>query len=207
MTALILHFNESNSAHQQIGHPALRSTRFYRFLLAAVLAATVFFGSIPSGYGQSPGIAEKPYLCWSSCSQQTISSNFLTQANIEAQPDALLASGLQTHGFNYIYGFRMARKLRYQRSADSQHRDFPDVTAVVTHIHQNGQRAGIYWIPGVEQPAVAANSPILGTPYHIQDILTAPYTAGNAFGGSGTSPYHYKIDFTKPGAQGTSILS
>jgi len=72
---------------------------------------------------------------------------------------------------------------------------------LVDHIHQNGQKAGIYWIPGVEYPAVAANSPILGTTYRIQDILTVPYTAGNAFGGPGTSPYHYKIDFTKPGAQ------
>jgi alpha-galactosidase len=78
---------------------------------------------------------------------------------------------------------------------------FPDIAALVTHIHQNGQKAGIYWIPGVEYPAVVANSPILGTPYHIQDILAVPYRAGNAFGASGTSPYHYKIDFTKPGAQ------
>jgi alpha-galactosidase len=69
------------------------------------------------------------------------------------------------------------------------------------HIHDNGQKAAIHWIPGVEYPAVVANSPILGTQYHIQDILTLPYTAGNAFGGPGTSPYHYKIDFTKPGAQ------
>ncbi len=28
-----------------------------------------------------------------------------------------------------------------------------------------------------------------------------PYRAGNAFGSSGTSPYHYKIDFSKPGAE------
>jgi hypothetical protein len=28
-----------------------------------------------------------------------------------------------------------------------------------------------------------------------------PYTAGNGFCGPGTSPFHYKIDFTKPGAQ------
>jgi alpha-galactosidase len=48
---------------------------------------------------------------------------------------------------------------------------------------------------------VAANSPILGTQYHIQDILAVPYTAGNAFGAPGTSPYHHKIDFTKPWAQ------
>lgn len=78
---------------------------------------------------------------------------------------------------------------------------FPDITALVAHIHGNGQKAGIYWIPGVEYPAVAANSPILGTPYHIKDILAVPYRAGNAFGAHGTSPYHYKIDFTKPGAQ------
>ena len=64
------------------------------------------------------------------------------------------------------------------------------------------KKLGIYWISGVEYPAVVANSPILGTPYHIQDILAVPYRAGNAFGTRGTtSPYHYKIDFTKPGAQ------
>ncbi len=202
MTALMLHFNESSGVDQQIGHPELRSTRLYRFLLAPVLAATVFLGSIPFGYAQSPGVAEKPYLGWSSFSQQTISSNFLTQANIEAQSDALLASGLQTHGFNYIN-----MDSGWQGSFDTNGRPipntaiFPDITALVTHIHLNGQKAGIYWIPGVEEPAVDANSPILGTPYHIRDILTVPYTAGNAFGGSGTSPYHYKIDFTKPGAQ------
>jgi alpha-galactosidase len=201
MTALILHFNESSSVDQQIGgHSPLRRTRLYRFLLAAVL--TGFLGSIPFGYAQSPGVAEKPYLGWSSFSQQTISSNFLTQANIEAQSDALLASGLQSHGFNYIN-----MDSGWQGSFDTNGRPipntaiFPDITALVTHIHQNGQKAGIYWIPGVEEPAVNANSPILGTPYHIRDILTVPYTAGNAFGGSGTSPYHYKIDFTKPGAQ------
>lgn len=47
-----------------------------------------------------------------------------------------------------------------------------------------------------------ANDPIVGTPYQIQDILVKPYTRGNAFGTpNSTSPYHYKIDFTKPGAQ------
>src|SRR5258707_1688095 len=66
---------------------------------------------------------------------------------------------------------------------------------------QNVEKFGISKIMRIKSPTVAANSPILGTPYHIQDILTVPYTAGNSFGGSGTSPYHYKIDFSKPGAQ------
>jgi len=172
------------------------------FIQMAAVAVAFIAACFVSGYAQSPGIAEKPYLGWSSFSQQTVSSNFLTQANITAQSDALLASGLQSHGFNYIN-----LDSGWQGSFDANGRPipstttFPDIAALVTHIHQNGQKAGIYWIPGVEQPAVDVNSPILGTPYHIRDILTVPYTAGNAFGGSGTSPYHYKIDFSKPGAQ------
>jgi len=62
----------------------------------------LLFASAPCGHSQTPGIAEKPYRGWTSFSQQTISSNFLTQANISAQSDALLSSGLQTHGFDFI---------------------------------------------------------------------------------------------------------
>ena len=152
---------------------------------------------------QVSGVGDKPYLGWSSFPVQTVRSNFLTQANMIAQSDALLASGLQAHGFRYIN-----LDSGWQGSFDGYGRPipnsatFPNISALVAYIHQNGQKAGIYWIPGVEYPAVAANSPILGTPYHIQDILAVPYRAGNAFGTPGTtSPYHYKIDFTKPGAQ------
>ena len=193
---------ESNTFDRQATYSSPRRNRSHRLICMAALAASSFFASGVSGHAQSPGVAEKPYLGWSSFSQQTISSNFLTQANITAQSDALLASGLQSHGYNYIN-----MDSGWQGSFDASGRPipntttFPDITALVAHIHQNGQKAGIYWIPGVEEPAVAANSPILGTQYHIQDILTVPYTAGNSFGGSGTSPFHYKIDYTKPGAQ------
>lgn len=182
--------------------PPVRNHRRRRTFYTAALVVTSLFTSAVSALAQSAGVAEKPYLGWSSFSQQTITSNFLTQASIQAQSDALLASGLQAHGYNYIN-----MDSGWMSTFDANGRpipaapNFPDITALVTHIHQNGQKAGIYWIPGVEQPAVQANYPILGTPYHIQDILTVPYTAGNAFGGSGTSPFHYKIDFTKPGAQ------
>jgi alpha-galactosidase len=166
-------------------------------LLSQPAVAGQTYGSPPT----SASIAATPYSGWSSFSQQTLQPDFLTQASTIAQSDTLRSSGLQAHGYTYInidsgwmgsfdgYGRPIPNAL------------FPDIRAMFDHIHQNGQKGGIYWIPGVEQPAVEANAPILGTPYHIQDILAVPYRAGNAFGGDGTSPYHYKIDFTKPGAQ------
>jgi hypothetical protein len=172
------------------------------FLLAIVVVPSVLVGFPPVVAAQANGVGERPYFGWSTFSEQTINSGFLTQTNVAAQSDALAASGLQTHGVQYINidsgwhgGFDA-----YGRPIPNP-TTFPDIQALIAHIHQNGQKAGIYWIPGVEYPAVAANSPILGTPYHIQDILAVPYRAGNAFGSSGTSPYHYKIDYTKPGAQ------
>lgn len=191
--------------------PPLRLTRSSRhdlprnFALRRLFPTLLICGLLPCAWtagAQVNGVGQRSYLGWSTFSEQTINGSFLTQANIQAQSDALKASGLQSHGFSYIN-----IDSGWQGSFDANGRPipntstFPDITALVKHIHQNGQKAGIYWIPGVEYPAVAANSPILGTPYHIQDILTVPYTAGNAFGGPGTSPYHYKIDFTKPGAQ------
>jgi alpha-galactosidase len=165
------------------------------------LSALLLLSAAPA-FAQINGVGQRPYLGWSSFSEQTINSSFLTQANITTQSDALAASGLQAHGFAYIN-----IDSGWQGSFDANGRPipnattFPDIKALVDHIHGNGQKAGIYWIPGVEYPAVAANSPILGTQYYIQDILAVPYTAGNAFGAPGTSPYHYKIDFAKPGAQ------
>src|SRR6266403_838529 len=170
------------------------------FSLLTVIVGVIAF--LPCARAQVNNAGQKPYLGWSSFSQQTIQGDFLTQANMITQSDALKASGLQDHGFVYIN-----LDSGWQGSFDGNGRPipnsttFPNIQTLVTHIHGNGQKAGIYWIPGVEDPAVQANYPILGTQYHIQDILVVPYTAGNAFGGPGTSPYHYKIDFTKPGAQ------
>lgn len=169
-------------------------------VIAIALVALLF--PAHGARAQVNGSGYRPYLGWTSWDQQTIQQGFLTQANIAAQSDALQASSLQDHGFRYINidsGWQGSFDEYGRPTPDST--TFPDIKALVDHIHANGQLAGIYWIPGVEYPAVAANSPILGTPYHIQDILAVPYTAGNAFGAPGTSPYHYKIDFTRPGAQ------
>jgi hypothetical protein len=193
---------DSNSQHHDAPIAQLSWTRTSRAFFSRCALVCGLLGLATSATAQVNGVAQRPYLGWSSFSQQTIAANFLTQDNIVKQSDALASSGLQAHGFNYINidsGWHGGFDTNGRPIPDPSL--FPDIKSLIDHIHKNGQKAGIYWIPGVEEPAVTANSPILGTPYHIQDILTVPYTAGNAFGGPGTSPYHYKIDFTKPGAQ------
>ena len=193
--------SRNSASHADNPRLSHRKKRIHPLLWTA-LSGGLFLASVSAARAQVNGVGQRPNLGWSTFSEQTINSSFLTQANVAAESDALAASGLQPHGFQYIN-----IDSGWQGSFDGNGRPipstttFPDIKALVDHIHQNGQKAGIYWIPGVEYPAVAANSPILGTSYHIQDILAVPYTAGNAFGGPGTSPYHYKIDFTKPGAQ------
>jgi alpha-galactosidase len=167
----------------------------------SVAGILLFCGSTLAS-AQVNGVGQKPYLGWSTFSEQTINGSFLTQANIQAQSDALKASGLEEHGFRYIN-----IDSGWQGSFDANGRPtpnlttFPNMKALVDHIHANGQKAGIYWIPGIEQPAVDGNYPILGTSYHTQEIVVMPLAKGNAFAGPLPDPYHDKIDFTKPGAQ------
>src|SRR5580698_4833689 len=162
---------------------SLRQRLILKHVLPLLLTGGCLFA-----HAQVNDVGQKPYLGWSSFSEQTINGSFLTQANISTQSDALASSGIQAHGFRYIN-----IDSGWMGSFDGNGRPipntttFPDIKALIDHIHQNGQKAGIYWTPGVEQPAVQANYPILGTQYHIQDILTVPYTAGNAFGGPGTA--------------------
>jgi hypothetical protein len=170
--------------------------------LSFLIVITVVVAFLPCASAQVNNAGQKPYLGWSSFSQQTIQGDFLTQANMITQSDALKASGLQEHGFVYIN-----LDSGWQGSFDQNGRPipnnttFPDIKVMVDHIHANGQKAGIYWIPGIEQPAVDGNYPILGTPYHTQDIVVIPLAKGNAFAANPPNPYHDKIDFTKPGAQ------
>jgi alpha-galactosidase len=195
---------EARRTAQQNFECSGRRSYKHRTLPATILISILLLGSSVAGHAQSAGVAERPYLGWSSFSQQTISNNFLTQTNIQAQSDALLSSGLQSHGFTYIN-----IDSGWQGGFDSNGRPtpnpgtFPDMAALITHIHSNGQKAGIYWTPGIPLQAIVANSPILGTNYYLKDILASPYSAGNALAVSSTSssPSNYKIDFTKPGSQ------
>jgi len=79
---------------------------------------------------------------------------------------------------------------------------FPDgMAATIAYIHANGQKAGIYWIPGVQQPVWSSNDLILGTSYTVASIVNSSLP-GNSFAIGSSSPYwHAKLEFSQPGAQ------
>jgi hypothetical protein len=147
---------------------------------------------------QVNGLGAKPYLGWSTYSQQTIvpSSTVMNEQNILAQSDAMRSSGLGAHGFQYIN-----LDAGWSGDNDAYGRtlwnttEFPHFLDMIQHIHANGQKVGIYLLPGLGTSVYSSNLPIYGTQYHAQDIAVMPLTIGNGFG------YGYKIDFTKPGAQ------
>jgi hypothetical protein len=105
----------------------------YLSLLTVITEVVAF---LPCARAQVNNSGQKPYLGWSSFSQQTIQGNFLTQANMITQSDALKASGLQEHGFVYIN-----LDSGWQGSFDQNGRPipnsatFPDIKALVDHIH------------------------------------------------------------------------
>jgi hypothetical protein len=186
---------ESPTVHtNRTGCRARRSAK----LSSIVGAITALLGLAPAALAQVNGLGGRPYQGWSTYSQQTIvpSSTVMNEQNILAQSDAMRASGLGAHGFQYI-------NLDAGWSGDSDQYGrtlwnttaFPHFLQMIQHIHANGQKIGIYLLPGIGTSTVSANQPIYGTSYHAQDIVAQPLTVGNGFG------YGYKIDFTKPGAQ------
>src|SRR6266481_2281026 len=81
--------------------PGSRGHAMRTFLSIATAGLLLSLLPAPAA-AQVNGAGEKPYLGWSTFSEQTVNGSFLTQANIQAQSDALKASGLEEHGFRYI---------------------------------------------------------------------------------------------------------
>ena len=165
--------------------------------LVAVFLLALSFAAV-SSFAQVNGLGAKPYLGWSTYSEQTIvpSSTVMNEQNILAQSDAMRSSGLGAHGFRYIN-----LDAGWSGDNDAYGRtlwnttEFPHFLDMIQHIHANGQKVGIYLLPGLGTSVYSANLPIYGTQYHAQDIVALPLNYGQGFG------YGYKIDFTKPGAQ------
>lgn len=167
------------------------------------LAMTIAFpvlciGVIQAANAQVNGVGQKPYLGWSTYSEQTIvpSSSVMNEQNIIVQSDTMRSSGLESHGFRNIN-----LDAGWSGNSDQYGRTlwnttaFPHFLEMIQHIHANGQKVGIYLLPGLGSSVYSQNLPIFGTQYHAQDIAAQPLNYGQGFG------YGYKIDFTKPGAQ------
>jgi alpha-galactosidase len=177
---------------------------------AALLAATAAFAAgalhATTAEAESNGVGLTPALGWSSWS---FIRHDPTAAKIDAQADAMKNSGLAGAGFQYVNvdDFWYQCPGSQGPNVDANGRWVTDpakfpasgstngIEVVADHVHADGLKFGLYVTPGVSHRAVVKNSPILGTPYHIDDIATTTGEKNyNCHGMVG-------IDYSKPGAQ------
>lgn len=171
-------------------------------LLAIVVIAQI--GYVPPGEGKvkaaDNGLAQKPYMGWSSYSMQVYdgpSGNWISEAKIKKMSDAMHEK-LQAHGYKYIN-----IDAGWNGSMDEYGRPVPSTTLypggfqnLVDYVHGNGQKIGLYLIPGVSPEAVTQNLPIYDAPgCNIGDIVVKPYKFADYWN------IGYKIDFSNPCAQ------
>ena len=164
-------------------------------LTTALLA--VLIGITPANAGgRLPGrwdvVPPQPPMGWSSWSSLRGS---ISAAKIEAQALSM-HQNLQRYGYQYVNvdaGWNSGVDANGRPATDTA--KFPDgMAAVAKYVHSLGLKFGIYLVPGIPAEAVTANSPILGTPYHVSDIIDPGQPGNTANQGAA------KIDFSKPGA-------
>jgi len=160
---------------------------------ASVTAATATDSLGPAGEA-----ARKPYMGWSSYSMQVYKTgSWITADQLIAQSDAMHKK-LQSYGYKYIN-----IDAGWNGGIDEYGRPVPSKTlfpnglqAVIDHIHKNGQKVGLYSIPGISQALLDANLPVYGAPgCTTGDLAKQPLQQGDYWG------FGYRIDMTKPCAQ------
>ena len=134
----------------------------------------------------------EPPMGWSSWSSL---HGKISASIIEAQAD-VVHSTLQRYGYQYVNidaGW-FSGVDQYGRQTWNPTLFPGGISAVSDYAHSLGLKLGIYLTPGIPAEAVAANSPILGTRYHISDIADTSRPGNTANQGAA------RIDFSKPGA-------
>jgi hypothetical protein len=127
-----------------------------------------------------------------------------TESRVKAQADALVSSGLASHGYVYVNlddfwqrcdanGFMVDSYGRWAVDRDK----FPSgLKAMAGYIHSLGLKFGLYVTPGIAKNAVTADTPIEGTHYRAADIADTERAETNYNCG-----HMYAIDYGRPGAQ------
>lgn len=180
--------------------------------LAAVVAVAgaLFVGLVarPVAHAEANGVALTPQMGWSSWS---FIRNNPTETNIEAQARGMYQSGLVAHGYSYVniddfYYLNPANTVDgYGRWVVDSGR-FPDgMASVASYVHGLGEKFGMYLTPGIPVAAYRQNTPIQGTSYHAQDIVsdTTDYEANYNFGNGSM----YFIDYNKNPSAAQAFLN
>ncbi|WP_240702986.1 glycoside hydrolase family 27 protein [Cohnella luojiensis] len=180
----------------------LRLSKLRMGLLMFILAVAQIGFVVPNApvaQAADNGLALKPLMGWSSFSMQVYTGNnqIISAAQIKAQSDAMHAT-LQSHGYEYIN-----IDAGWNGSMDGYGRPIPSTTLypdgfqdVIDYVHANGQKIGIYGIPGMSPQAYDNDLPIYGAPgCSMQDIAAQPLRTADYWN------LGYKIDFSEPCAQ------
>ena len=161
--------------------------------------ATVTTAASPS-LGPAGDVAAKPYMGWSSYSMQVYSNdggNWISADQIIAQSDAMHKK-LQPYGYKYINidAAWNGGTDEYGRPVPSK-KLFPNgLQAVIDHIHANGQKVGLYSIPGISKGMMDAAYPIYGHPgCTTANLAKQPLQQGDYWG------FGYRMDMANPCAQ------
>jgi hypothetical protein len=170
--------------------------RLVTLLAAVTLLCTALTG--PPAVAEDNGAALTPQAGWSSWS---FLRNNPTEANIEAQAQAMHDTGLVGHGYTYaniddFYYLDPASNVdQYGRWVVSSTRFPHGLAAVGTYVHNLGEKFGVYLTPGIPVAAYNQNTPIQGTSFHARDIVsnTTSYETNYNFG----SGRMYFIDYAK----------
>ncbi|MFI9486661.1 X2-like carbohydrate binding domain-containing protein [Promicromonospora sp. NPDC052451] len=144
-----------------------------------------------------PGdLATAPYLGWSSFSMQVYSGDgrWITADQLVAQSDAMHEK-LQPFGYDHINvdaGWNDGVD-EYGRPTPSTSL-YPDgLQAVIDHVHDNGQKFGLYFIPGIGPEVYEADLPVWNAPgCSTGDIVKQPLTKADYWG------IGWALDFDDP---------
>ncbi|OAX49755.1 Cellulosome-anchoring protein [Paenibacillus sp. AD87] len=170
---------------------------FMVFMIAAVQFGIMgTTGNVAQAADKS--LAQKPYMGWSSYSMQVYdgAGNWTSAESIKKQSDAMHEK-LQAHGYEYIN-----IDAGWNGDEDEYGRPIPSTVLypngfqeVIDYVHNNGQKIGIYLIPGLSITAYDKNLEVYGTggACHMQDIAVKPLVVMDAW-----DSYTYKIDFSNP---------
>ncbi len=154
---------------------------------------------IPPATSTGAPWAQKPYMGWSSYSMQVYSGNgkWITADQLIAQSDAMHAK-LQKAGYD-----RINVDAGWSDGVDANGRPTPSttlypqgLTKVIDHVHANGQKFGVYLIPGISPAVYEKAYPIANAPgCTTHDIVKQPLQQADYW------KIGYRIDFSNPCAQ------
>jgi hypothetical protein len=158
-------------------------------LLGAALLTTGTADAVP---GKQVNVPANPPMGWSSWSSlhESISTSVI-EAQAKEMHDNLASVGYQY--VNVDAGWQNGVD-KYGRPTYDTKKFATGIAPVAAYVHSLGLKFGIYLVPGIPAAAVTANSPILGTRYHIRDIADTSKPGNTAQDGSAA------IDYGKPGA-------